>query len=372
MIASTFQALIALSAAQPAQTPAANALNDEGVQLWQRGRRSEAVAAFNEAARADSRFAVPWHNLGAISLIDGQFARAVAVLQRAVRLAPGWALPQTHLAQACLRLGDAMAALAASDAARALDPTLPDVRGELRMLLQARLQVATALARRRRNYFILSLAVAGVVTLLTAGIGFATLAVPIYRFTVFSQARRDRDSAQRQLALLDAAPAPQPVAPSPAGAHPANGTYVVAGTVPPFSPAELADERAPSGTGYRRAGWVLLVLSVLGLGAFVAGLVLGNAQAPSGALQGLDQFLALGVFPFFVLSALCCMAAVLIGAVAAFRRHRIGWAIGILVIGGLGTFVILPAQVMILLYLAAMPYKPIVRGIEFVPAPQGM
>jgi tetratricopeptide (TPR) repeat protein len=377
MIASTFQALIVPSAALPAQTPAANALNDQGVQFWQRGRRSEAVASFSEASRVDSRFAVPSHNLGAIYLIEGQFTQAVGALQRAVRLAPGWALPQTHLAQAYLRSGNAMAALEASNMARALDPTLPDVRDELRMLLQARLQVSTAVARRRRNYFIFSLAVATVVTLLTAGIGFATLAVPIYRFIVFSQARRDRDAARRQLALLDAAPAPQPVASlprtgelAPAGALPANGAYVVAGTMSAFSPAELADERAPSGTGYRRAGWVLLVLSVVALAAGVAGFALGNVGAQSPAQQELYQILVAGTVPFLVLAALCCMLAVLIGAVAAFRRHRIGWAIGILVVGGLGTFLIVPAQIMMLLYVVAMPHKPVVRGLELVPMPQ--
>jgi Flp pilus assembly protein TadD len=78
MIASPFQALIVPAAALPAQVAAANTLNDQGVQLWQRGRRSEAVAAFNEAARADGRFAVPWHNLGAIYLIEGQFPQAVS------------------------------------------------------------------------------------------------------------------------------------------------------------------------------------------------------------------------------------------------------------------------------------------------------
>jgi hypothetical protein len=216
---------------------------------------------------------------------------------------------------------------------------------------------------------------AALVTVLTAGIGFASLAVPIYRFIMFSQARQERERAQRQIAQLNTASAPRPTSPAPGPATPLpseplppSSAYVVAGTLPPVTPAEL-DTRAPTGTGYRRAGWALLILSALALGVGIYALVLASAPARTPTQQDLDLLLELSVLPFLVIAGLCCVAAVLIGAVAAFRRHRLGWAIAILVIGGLGTFLIVPAQLMVLLYVVAMPPKPAGRGIEYVPTP---
>ena len=72
MLGSTFQALIVPSAASPSSVANANTLNDQGVQSWRVGRRSEAMAAFTAACRADRTFPVPWHNRGAIYLTEGQ------------------------------------------------------------------------------------------------------------------------------------------------------------------------------------------------------------------------------------------------------------------------------------------------------------
>ncbi|HEX9057804.1 MAG TPA: hypothetical protein VF818_09755, partial [Ktedonobacterales bacterium] len=64
-------------------------------------------------------------------------------------------------------------------------------------------------------------------------------------------------------------------------------------------------------------------------------------------------------------------AALLVGATAAFRRRRFGWAASILIVGGIGVFfLIIPAQLITVLYLVAMPYTPSERGLEFIPVPQ--
>ncbi|GAC1449049.1 MAG: hypothetical protein PVSMB4_06920 [Ktedonobacterales bacterium] len=376
MISSTFQALIVPSGAQPSRLPTANALNDQGVQSWQVGRRSEAVAAFTAAARADANFAVPWHNRGAVFLIEGQFAAAIPDLARAAQLAPECTLPRSHLAQAYLRAGDSAAALATSDAARALDPTLPDVRGEFRVLLQARLQMARAVANRRRTYFLITLVVAILITVLTAGIGFATLVLPIYRFALFAQARSVRVAVERQLGELDAHPAPRalaapPYAPRPVSAPPytaaqsASIAYVTAGTLPPFSASEL-DGRAPTGTAYRLPGWALLIISLAAL-VGAAWLDMGNAPSASQLTWPPDAWAA----PLLVVVAwLASGAALCVGAVAAFRRHRNGWGVSLLLVALLFSVLIVPAQLMALLYLLAMPHSPASRRMEFVPVPQ--
>jgi tetratricopeptide (TPR) repeat protein len=379
MIASTFQALIVPSAAHPSSVLSANTLNDHAVQFWQVGRRSEAMTDFTAAARADPEFAVPWHNQGTIYLIEGQFAQAIPNLVRAAQLAPEWTLPRVHLAQAYLRSGDATSALAVSDAVRAIDPTLPDVRAELRTLLLARVQIATALANRRRNYFTITLVVAVLITLLTAGIFFATLAVPIYRFTLYSQASRARAVALEQLRLLDSAPAvPTPAAPSRPAAVPwspvsASGAYVSAGALPPYSAAEL--EGSPSDDHFRRAGWRLLLGSVVALSAGAAALLATNTSLPSPAQANVGQILEGGALALFGLGALfvtfvLLAIALIVGAVAAFRRHRMGWVIGISVVGGLGIFLLVPAMLMVVFYLVAMPRTSANRRLEFVPMPQ--
>ncbi|HEV7125827.1 MAG TPA: tetratricopeptide repeat protein [Ktedonobacterales bacterium] len=387
MLASAFQARIVPSAAAPSRVASADAFNDKGVQSWQQGRRTEAVAGFNSACHADAAFAVPWHNRGAIYLVEGQFARAIPEFQKAVQLAPEWTLPRSHLAQAYLRTGNGEAALLVSDAARSLDPTLPDIRHDLRGVLQARAQIAAALAKRRLTYFIITLVITVVITVLTAGFALGSLALPIYRYILYAQATRVRDGAQRQLRLLDLAPAQRPAAlpllaapPATARVGASGGAGVAAVTVgilPAFSTAEL-DDFAPEGTAYRRAGWILLMLSVFfGLLGVVL-LVISVAvpfppSANSGVLpaltdSGLSLLALLGALP---LSILFAAIAVLVGAVAAFRRHRVGWAIAILLLGTIGLImVIVPAQVVILVYLLAMPHTPASRGLDLVPVPQ--
>ncbi|HEY7833082.1 MAG TPA: hypothetical protein VIG30_05900, partial [Ktedonobacterales bacterium] len=61
--------------------------------------------------------------------------------------------------------------------------------------------------------------------------------------------------------------------------------------------------------------------------------------------------------------------AVLVGAVAAFRRKRTGWAFTILLLGGFGVFLIVPAQLMTLVYLFFMPPGSTTSNLEFLPVP---
>ncbi|HEY7985021.1 MAG TPA: hypothetical protein VID73_12675 [Ktedonobacterales bacterium] len=380
MLASTFQAFIVPSAAQPSAVAAANAHNDQGVQSWQVGRRSEAMASFTAATRADANFAVPWHNLGAVYLMEGQFARAIPNFVRATQLAPAWALPRTHLAQAFLRAGDTTQALAASDAARALDHTLPDVRIDLRGLLEARLRVADALARRRLTRFFLNLAETTIITFATAGIGLPSLALPIYRLILYFEARRVRATTRRQLRNLDeggpepaARALPAPVAPGRPLPIPASGVYVSAGSLPPFSSAEL--ENAPTGTAYRWWGALFLLLSVAaGAGAVVL-LIMSATPASTQALQQ-QSFTPIleftGALPLIVLGWFFCALSLLVGALAALRRYRLGWAVTILVVGGIGSVLLLvPGQLVALLYLVFMPHEPGKRSAEdIIPGPE--
>ena len=380
MLASTFQAFIVPSAAQPSAVAAANAHNDQGVQSWQAGRRSEAMAAFTVATRADASFAVPWHNLGAVYLMEGQFTRAIPNFVRATQLAPGWALPRTHLAQAYLRAGDTTQALAASDAARAIDPTLPDVRTDLRGLLETRLRVADTLVRRRLTRFFLNLAEATVVTFATAGIGLPSLALPIYRLILYVDARRVRQATRRQLRALDehgtepaARALPMPTTPGRPLPPPTSGVYVSAGALPPFSSAEL--ENAPTGTAYRWWGALFLLLSVA---ASVAAVVLLLMSASPESTTQLEQqsFTPIleftGALPLIILGWFFCALSLLVGALAALRRYRLGWAVTILVAGGIGSILLLvPGQLVALLYLMFMPHTPGKRTAEdIVPGPE--
>jgi tetratricopeptide (TPR) repeat protein len=379
MIASTFQALIVPAAARPSTVQAANVANDQALEAWRTGRRSEAINHLNAATRADPRFAVPWHNRGTIFLLEGQFSRAIPALVHAAQAAPDWTLPRVYLAQAYLRSGDATSALAVSDAARMLDPTLPDVRADLTRLLRARAQVATAVSARRRNYFIITLAVAIFITLATALVGFATLALPIYRFTLYAQARRARSAALEQLKVLEASPPPMVPArplpnvtplPSPGG----GGAYVSAGVLPPFAAAEL--DGSPKDTRFRRTGWRLLLGAAFALTLAIGALIIMQIGLPAPARADLNQLADAGVLFFLFLGLLgitfvLTLIALIVGLSAALQRHRIGWALGIGLLGGLGLFVfVVPAMVMVLIYLLGMPITGAERGLEFVPVPQ--
>jgi hypothetical protein len=379
MIASTFQALIVPSAARASAQPAANAANDQALQAWRTGRRSEAMGHLNAATRADPRFAVPWHNRGTIFLLEGQFGRAIPALVHAAESAPDWTLPRVYLAQAYLRSGDATSAVAVSDAARMLDPTLPDVRADLMTLLRARAQVATAVAARRRNYFVITLAVAIFITLATALIGFATLALPIYRFTLYAQARRARNAAIEQLKLLEASPPPvlpaRPLPTSmPAPAPGTSGDYVSAGVLPPFAAAEL--DGSPTDTRFRRRGWRLLLSAAGTLTLAVGALVVMQLGLPAPARADFSQLADAGVLFFLFVGLLgvtfvLVLIALVVGIAAALQRHRIGWALGIALIGGVGLFVfVVPGMFMVLIYLLGMPTSGAERGLEFVPVPQ--
>ncbi|HEV2235103.1 MAG TPA: tetratricopeptide repeat protein [Ktedonobacterales bacterium] len=379
MIASTFQALIVPSAARPSSSAAANAANDQALQAWRTGRRSEAVTQLNAATRADPRFAVPWHNRGTIFLLEGQFQRAIPALVHAAEAAPDWTLPRVYLAQAYLRAGDATSALAVSDAVRMLDPTLPDVRADLMTLLRTRAQIATAVAARRRNYFVITLVVAIFITLATAFVGFATLALPIYRFTLYTQARRARNAATEQLKLLEASPPPVlPARPlptvAPAPAPGSSGAYVSAGVLPPFAAAEL--DGSPNDSRFRRTGWRLLLSSTATLTAAVGALLVMQVSLPPPARADLNQFTDAGLLfvlfaGFLGVTGLLVLIALIVGCVAATRRHRFGWALAIAVIGGIGLLVfILPGMVMVLIYLLGMPTSGAERGLEFIPVPQ--
>jgi hypothetical protein len=378
MLGSMFQAVIVPAAASPAGVANANTLNDQGLQQWRVGRRSEAVAAFSAACRVDRSFAVPWHNRGAIYLTEGQYLHAIDELKEAARLAPDWTLPRTHLAQAYLRTGDATAALAVSDAARALDPTLPDIRNDLRGVLQARLRMASELAGRRRTYFVATLALAVLVTFLTAGLGIGALALPIYRYYLYSQARRAADTARAQVRTLDSAPALRSHPPSIAAARTLGGDrpasrsivpYLVAGTLPPFASGEL-EASTVTGTGFRRAGWPLLIVSILATAAGVYLVIVGNGGGAVSFLASVEHG-TLVVFGWGVIfvGGLFASIAVLVGAVAAFRRKRTGWAFTILLLGGFGVFLIVPAQLMTLVYLFFMPPGSTTSNLEFLPVP---
>jgi hypothetical protein len=233
--------------------------------------------------------------------------------------------------------------------------------------------VATHVAARNRTFFLITLGAAVVITILTAGIGFATLALPIYRFTLFRTAAHQRDAAWRQVRELEgAAPVqPQPALPAPAlplasraEVQPApNAPTVSAGVLPAFTAAEL-DPWIPSDARYRRAGWALLLISLIlaasGVVAIVASLTLPLDPADASLSSLLeDSVLSLSGLACLAAAALGVAGALLVGAVAAFRRQRIGWGIAILTIGVLGIVCgLVPAYVTVLAYLVAMPSTP--------------
>jgi hypothetical protein len=97
---------------------------------------------------------------------------------------------------------------------------------------------------------------------------------------------------------------------------------------------------------------------------------------PAPARADLNQLADAGLL-FFVflgllgLTFIFTLIALIVGEMAALQRHRIGWAIGIALVGGIGIFLfVVPAMFMVLLYLLAMPTTGAERGLEFVPVPQ--
>ena len=116
----------------------------KGVMLADAKRDAEAIALFQKLTEDYPDLAEPYNNLAALHAAAGDYARARATLEQALRTNPGYATAQENL-------GDVYAALAAQSYARALklDPanaTVPPKLALVRGLYKPRTPEAPASA----------------------------------------------------------------------------------------------------------------------------------------------------------------------------------------------------------------------------------
>ena len=103
----------------------------KGVMLADAKRDAEAIAQFDKLSQDYPDLAEPYNNLAALYAARGDYARALASLEQALRNNPGYAIAQENL-------GDVYAALATQAYARALklDPNSPSVPAKLGVVRQ--------------------------------------------------------------------------------------------------------------------------------------------------------------------------------------------------------------------------------------------
>jgi tetratricopeptide (TPR) repeat protein len=121
----------------PVQPESDNAAIALARQLCRTGRIDEAIAALQEALRADLRDPVLFSELGMLLLDAGRTAEACECLWRAVGLNPNFAVAHYNLGAALEQAGDPARAVISLRRAVALDPTLGAAHTRLGNLLQA-------------------------------------------------------------------------------------------------------------------------------------------------------------------------------------------------------------------------------------------
>jgi Flp pilus assembly protein TadD len=104
-------------------------------------RAPEAISAFESLTQDFPDLAEPYNNLAALHANAGDYPKARAALEQALRLKPGYAIAHENL-------GDLYAALAAQAYATALklDPTLAGLEGKLAQVRQLTKPAASASA----------------------------------------------------------------------------------------------------------------------------------------------------------------------------------------------------------------------------------
>jgi len=125
-----FAAVLAGTFPVPAQAKSAlraSTLASQGVKHLNKGEYDEAIAKFNRVLKNSSRSAAPsvatsLIGLGMALSLKGEHKRAIAPLDRAVRLAPKVALPYRARGQALMRIGEYNRAMADFDRAISLKP----------------------------------------------------------------------------------------------------------------------------------------------------------------------------------------------------------------------------------------------------------
>ena len=114
---------IAVLAQSPTHAPS---WNDLGLAFEEAGEVSEALAAWEHAAKLDPRYSKPWSNLGRVQMQRGELERAAASLTHAVELHPRNHIAHVNLGSVFAKLGrpeDAAASYQrATELARGLAP----------------------------------------------------------------------------------------------------------------------------------------------------------------------------------------------------------------------------------------------------------
>jgi predicted O-linked N-acetylglucosamine transferase (SPINDLY family) len=109
----------------------------EGISLQQRGRLTDADAAFAQIRNSDPKNFDGWHLGGNIALLQGQPATAATLYARAIRLNPKSAVAATCLGVARMALGDFPGAEPHLRTALRLEPRNAEIWNQLATLLSA-------------------------------------------------------------------------------------------------------------------------------------------------------------------------------------------------------------------------------------------
>lgn len=122
------QANVAADAALAAHPQDAQIRFLKGVVLTQQGRKPDAIAVFTRLTEDFPELAEPWNNLAVLYAGDGQYDKARAALDMALKIQPKYPTAQENLGDVYVKL-----AAQAYEQAGALDATNPAVRRKLQL-----------------------------------------------------------------------------------------------------------------------------------------------------------------------------------------------------------------------------------------------
>ncbi len=113
---------------------------NDGVDLVNAGRYSEAIAAFDQALAIDPSFSEAWYNRGTTLSNLGRYSEALNSLDRAVALNPNYFEAWGNRGTALVKLGRYSEAISSYDRAIALNPNDAVARSNRQLALEKQSQ----------------------------------------------------------------------------------------------------------------------------------------------------------------------------------------------------------------------------------------
>ncbi len=116
------------------KSPTTALLTERGTLLFEAGDVDRALTLFRTVTALTPDFAEAWHRMAMLESERGETAAAMTALRRTLELEPRHYAALAALGGILESLGDDKAALAAFDAALAINPSLEDVRQQAKVL----------------------------------------------------------------------------------------------------------------------------------------------------------------------------------------------------------------------------------------------